>query len=154
MNDQSINSGDSKAIAALLGVLQNACTEMHGVQGELRKIGEMGGRLAALEKGQHDMMAKIDQASQAHQSLQLKYLEQSGKHELEIQAISLRLENYPALVSSVQGIDKKLFAYGLIAVVASAIIGALFAGLPAWLDRYAPQKSGAIVSPVLRMDRG
>jgi len=156
-------------LAALLSILRNACTELHEVRGELKKVGEMDGRLAAVESCQRRMESKMDEAAKSFQQTQVEYIQQTSRHALEIQALTLKTANYDleiqaltlktanyaleiqaltlktanydTLVSTINDLEKKLFAYILMAAVSAGIIGALFAGVPPWLDQISPQKA-------------
>jgi predicted nuclease with TOPRIM domain len=117
-------------------------------------VAQQGDRLKRVEDGQGEIKEKIDKSAEAHQKLQERYLEQSHKHELEIQAIQLRLKNYEDTVKKVEDLEKKVFAYALLAAVVGTVAGALFAGLPAWLERHPQKDSGSIIPPVLVRGRG
>lgn len=116
---------------------------------KLDAVAKQGDRLERVEDGQKSIAEKIDKAAEAHQILQAKYLEQSHRHELEIVKITARLVGYEATVEKVDKLDKNMAGIVLLAVVGGGVIGALFAGLPAWLERHQPQKDGAITPPAL-----
>jgi len=46
-------------------------------------------------------------------------------------------------------LDKKVFAYALLAAASGAVIGTLFTGLPAWLERHPLQKASFVMSSAL-----
>jgi hypothetical protein len=146
--------GSQSEIAAFLGILKTACDRLHGLEGKLETIAKIGFRLEAVEKGQEQIADKIDRSAQAHQSLQEKYLDQSHKHELKIQAIQFKLQNYDTTVAKVEELDKKVFAYALLAAAAGALAGALFAGLPGWLERHPLQKASFMMSSALVRGKG
>lgn len=135
-------------MSAVLGILRNACSEMHGVQSELKSVAKLGEKLESLEKTLGKLEEKIEESAAAHKVLQEQYLTQSHQHDLQIQAIQIQLKDYNTLVSTVSKLDKNLYAYVLIAVIATGIVSALFAGLPGWLERYSPQKVSVIFSQV------
>ena len=141
-------------IAAFLGILKTACDRLHGLEGKLETIAKIGFRLEAVEKGQEQIANKIDRSAQAHQSLQEKYLDQSHKHEIEILAINGRIKDYEEVARTVTRLDKNVSAYVLLAVVGGGMLGALFAGLPAWLDRMKHSKTGTMTPPALVRWRG
>lgn len=146
--------GPQSEIAALLGILKTACDRLHGLEGKLETIAKIGFRLEAVEKGQEQIADKIDRSAQAHQSLQEKYLDQSHKLEIEILAINARIKGYEDVVKTVTRLDKNVSAYVLLAVVGGGILGALFAGLPAWLDRVKNSKASTMNPPSLVRWRG
>ena len=139
---------------AVLGILQTACDRLQGLEKKLENIANLGFRLEAVENGQKEIKDKIDKSAEAHQLLQQRYLDQSHKHELQIQAIQLKLKNYDEIVKKVEELDRKVFGYVLVAVVGGGVVGALFTGLPAWLERHQPQKDGSIMPPSLARWRG
>jgi len=116
---------------------------------KLDAVAKQGERLERVEQGQEAIAGKIDKAAEAHQKLQEKYLEQSHKHELEIVRITARLVNYEATVEKVDKLDKNMAGIVLLAVVGGGVIGALFAGLPAWIERPQSQKAGVIIPQAL-----
>jgi hypothetical protein len=121
---------------------------------KLDEVAKQSDRLKRVEEGQGSIAEKIDKAAASHQELQAKYLEQSHKHELEIVRITARLVNYEATVEKVEKLDKNMAGIVLLAVVGGGVIGALFAGLPAWLERNQPQKDGGIMPPALARWKG
>ena len=121
---------------------------------KLDAVAKQGERLERVEQGQEAIAEKIDKAAEAHQKLQEKYLEQSHRHELEIVKLTARLVNYEVTVGKVEKLDKNMAGIVLLAVVGGGVIGALFAGLPAWLERHQPQKDGFIMPPALARWRG
>jgi len=46
-------------------------------------------------------------------------------------------------------LDKKVFAYALLAAAGGAVVGTLFTGLPGWLERHPLQPASFIVSSAL-----
>jgi len=146
--------GSQSEITAFLGILKTACDRLHGLESKLETITKIGFRLEAVEKGQEQIADKIDKSAQAHQSLQEKYLDQSHKHEIEILAINARIQGYEDVVKTVARLDKNISAYVLLAVVGGGILGALFAGLPAWLDRVKHSKASTMNPPALVRWRG
>jgi hypothetical protein len=116
---------------------------------KLDAVAQQGDRLKRVEEGQGSIADKIDRAAAAHQELQAKYLEQSHKHEIQIVKITARLEGYEDTVKKVDKLDKNMAGIVLLAIVGGGVIGALFAGLPAWLERHQPQKDGGIMPPAL-----
>ena len=121
---------------------------------KLDAVAKQGERLERVEQGQEAIAEKIDKAAEAHQRLQEKYLEQSHRHELEIVKLTARLVNYEVTVEKVEKLDKNMAGIVLLAVVGGGVIGALFAGLPAWLERHQPQKDGGIVPPAVARWKG
>ena len=147
---QSLHVGQpisSEGVSLLVALLPRLCEKLDAVA-------QQGDRLERVEDGQKEIKDKIDKSAEAHQKLQERYLEQSHKHELEIQAIQLRLKNYEDTVKKVEDLEKKLFAYALLAAAVGTVAGALFAGLPAWLERHPQKDSGLIIPPTLARPRG
>jgi hypothetical protein len=116
---------------------------------KLDAVAKQGDRLERVEDGQKSIAEKLDKAAEAHQILQAKYLEQSHRHELEAVRITARLANYEATVERVEKLDKNMAGIVLLAVVGGGVIGALFTGLPAWLEQRQPEKDGGIMPPAL-----
>lgn len=137
----------SEGVSLLVALLPRLCEKLDAVA-------QQGDRLKRVEDGQGEIKEKIDKSAEAHQALQTQYLNQSHKHELEIQEIQLRLKNYEETVKKVEAIDKKVFAYALVAAVVGTVAGALFAGLPAWMERHPEKDAGTIVPPALVRWRG
>lgn len=134
-------------LAAVLGILQNACHELAGVREQLGNVSLMGQKLENLANGQERMGEALQRLGDQHQETQFKFLEQANKHELKIQEITLKISNYQTLVDKVENMDKKMYVIGFLAL----IIGAMFASLPAWLERYSPQKeTPSMVSSIRR----
>ena len=147
---QTLHAGQpisSEGVSLLVALLPRLCEKLDAVA-------QQGDRLKRVEEGQGEIKEKIDKSSEAHQELQTQYLKQSHKHELEIQAIQLRLKNYEDTVKKVEDLEKKLFAYALLAATVGTVAGALFAGLPAWLERHPQKDSGLIIPPALVRPRG
>lgn len=132
-------------LAAVLGILQNACHELAGVREQLGNVSLMGQKLENLANGQERMGEALQRLGDQHQETQFKFLEQASKHELKIQEIVLKISNYQDLVNKVNSMEQKMYAVAVLAL----ILGALFASLPAWLERYSPQKeSSSMAVPI------
>ena len=144
---QGMQAPSPEGVSLLVALLPRLCEKLDAVA-------KQGDRLERVEDGQKEIKDKIDKSAEAHQALQTQYLNQSHKHELEIQEIQLRLKNYETTVKKVEELDKKVFAYALLAAVVGTVAGALFAGLPAWFDRHPQKDSGLIMPPVLTRGRG
>jgi len=144
---QGLQPPSVEGTSLLVALLPRLCEKLDAVA-------QQGDRLKRVEDNQNDIKDKIDKSADAHQKLQEKYLEQSHKHELEIQAIQLKLQNYDTTVAKVEELDKKVFAYALLAAAAGALAGALFAGLPGWLERHPLQKASSMMSSALVRGRG
>ena len=144
---QGIQPPSPEGVSLLVALLPRLCEKLDAVA-------KQGDRLERVEDGQKEIKDKIDKSAEAHQALQTQYLNQSHKHELEIQEIQLRLKNYETTVEKVEELDKKVFAYALLAAVAGAVVGAMFTGLPAWLERHPQKDSGLIIPPALARPRG
>ena len=142
---QGLSPPSAEGTSLLVALLPRLCEKLDAVA-------KLGDRLERVEDGQGEIKAKIDKSAEAHQLLQTQYLNQSHKHELEIQAIQLKLQNYDTTVKKVDELDKKVFAYALLAAAAGALAGALFAGLPGWLERH-PIKSSTTNLPPMTTPR-
>lgn len=123
-------------LAAVLGILQNACHELAGVREQLANVNLMGQKLENLADGQELMGETLRRLGTQHQESQFKYLEQASKQELKILEINLKIANYNDYVDKVNNMDKKMYVIGTLSV----ILGALFASLPPWMERLSPQK--------------
>ena len=155
---QGLQPPSAEGTSLLVALLPRLCEKLDAVA----KLGE---RLERVEDGQSEIKDKIDKSADAHQKLQEKYLEQSHKHELEIQAIQLKLQNYDTTVKKVDELDKKVFAYALLAAVAGTVAGTLlaavastvantlFTGLPAWKERDLAEKAIAANLPTMAIAR-
>ena len=135
-----------EGVSLLVALLPRLCEKLDAVA-------QQGDRLKRVEDGQEEIKQKIDKSAEAHQALQTQYLKESHKHELGIQEIQLRLKNYESTVGKVEELEKKLFAYALLAAAVGAAAGALFTGLPAWLERHPQKGSGFIMPPALTRGR-
>lgn len=144
---QGVQTPSPEGVSLLVALLPRLCEKLDAVA-------KQGDRLERVEDGQKEIKDKIDKSAEAHQALQTQYLNQSHKHELEIQEIQLRLKNYETTVEKVEELDKKVFAYALLAAVVGTVAGALFAGLPAWLERHPEKDSRLILPPPLVRWRG
>ena len=144
---QGVQAPSPEGVSLLVALLPRLCEKLDAVA-------KQGDRLERVEDGQKEIKDKIDKSAEAHQALQTQYLNQSHKHELEIQEIQLRLKNYETTVEKVEELDKKVFAYALLAAVAGAVVGAMFTGLPAWLERHPEKDSRLIMPPALTRGKG
>jgi len=135
----AVSDAPQAELAAVLGILKNACTELAGVREQLQNVTLMGQKLENLAEGQQRMGESLQRLGDQHQETQFKFLEQASKHELKIQEIGLKISNYQDLVNKVNNMEQKMYAVAVLTL----ILGALFASLPAWLERYSPHK-GAI----------
>ena len=144
---QGAQSISSEGVSLLVALLPRLCEKLDAVA-------QQGDRLKRVEDGQEEIKQKIDKSAEAHQALQAQYLKQSYNHELGIQGVQLRLKNYETTVGKVEELEKKLFAYALLAAAVGTVAGALFAGLPAWLERHPQKDSGFIMPPALARWRG
>ena len=150
MNDELLSAlqpPSQEGTSLLVALLPRLCEKLDAVA-------KQGDRLERVEDGQKSIADKIDKAAADHRELQAKYLEQSHRHELEIVKLTARLVNYEVTVEKVEKLDKNMAGIVLLAVVGGGVIGALFAGLPAWLERHQPQKDGGIMPPALARWRG
>lgn len=126
-------------LAAVLGILQNACQELSGVREHLLTVSLMGQELKNLTRGQDRMGETLQQMVERHGESQVKFLQQASEQNLKIQEIKLTIANYNDYVDKINGLEKKMYVIGTLSV----ILGALFASLPSWMERLSPQKDAA-----------
>jgi hypothetical protein len=67
------NQSPSSELAEVLGILKNACTEMHGVQTKLDKVAGLPEKLDNLKEWLTKLEDKIDKSAAAHAALQSQY---------------------------------------------------------------------------------
>lgn len=130
------NQSPSSELAEVLGILKNACTEMHGVQTKLDKVAGLPEKLDNLKEWLTKLEDKIDKSAAAHAALQSQYLSQSHKHELEIQAIQLTLKNYNTIVKLVYDTQKTLQINSAVTGVLVVALLAIVANGPAWWNLF------------------
>jgi len=152
----------SQLESGMLALMARACEKLDrslesnsGLDKRLEKIETALERIAGVETSiasvQTNMANLINEFSAARKA-QEKQSEELGRHKEEVAKqiaetktktalLVQQLENYDALVAKVNSTESKLYAYILIVAVSAGIIGALFAGVPAWLDRISPQKA-------------
>ena len=155
MNDQSaMQAGGQTEVAAVLGMMATACSRLASVEDKLGNVPLMQRDLESLVKGQEKMETTVEK-------IQTQFERQFQLQQLQIQATQLKLESYESTAKKVVDLeklygelDKKVFAYALLAAAGGAVIGALFTGLPAWLERHPLQKAGFIIPPALVRGRG
>jgi len=147
--------GQSEA-AAVLGMMATACDRLASVEGKLGNVPLMQRDLEALVKGQEKMETTVERIEQSQRDAQTQFERQFQLQQLQIQATQLKLENYEATAKKVEDLeklygelDKKVFAYALLAAVVGAVVSTLFTGLPAWLERHPLQKASFIMSSAL-----
>lgn len=138
--------GPVSEVAAVLGMMETACGRLASVEEKLGNVPLMQQTLASIMKGQEKMESLVEKIEESHRESREQNRDRLHEHQLKIQAIELRLINYETTVEKVEELDKKLFGYALVAAVAGAVIGAIFAGAPGWLDRH-PEKDSRGVTP-------
>jgi len=143
-------------VAAFLGMMTTACDRLASVEGKLGNVPLMQRDLEALVKGQEKMETTVERIEQSQRDAQTQFERQFQLQQLQIQATQLKLENYEATAKKVEDLeklygelDKKVFAYALLAAVVGAVVSTLFTGLPAWLERHPLQKASFIMSSAL-----
>jgi hypothetical protein len=162
VSDQSaIQTGGQSEAAAVLGMMATACGRLASVENKLGNVPLIQQTLESLMKGQEKMEATVERIEQAQRDAQTQFERQFQLQQLQIQATQLKLESYEATAKKVVDLeklygelDKKAFAYALLAAAAGAVVGTLFTGLPAWLERYPLQKASFIMSSDLVRGRG
>ena len=154
MNDQSaMQAGGQTEVAAVLGMMATACSRLASVEDKLGNVSLMQRDLESLVKGQEKMETTVEK-------IQTQFEKQFQLQQLQIQATQLKLESYESTAKKVVDLeklygelDKKVFAYALLAAAVGAVVGTLFTGLPAWLERHPLQKAGVMMSAVLVRDK-
>jgi len=136
-------------VAAFLGMMTTACDRLASVENKVES-------LMSLVKGQEKMETTVERIEQAQRDAQIQFERQFQLQQLQIQATQLKLESYEATAKKVVDLeklygelDKKVFAWALLAAAAGAVVGTLFTGLPAWLERHPLQKASFIMSSAL-----
>jgi hypothetical protein len=155
-----MQSGGQSEVAAVLGMMATACNRLASVEGKLGNVPLMQRDLEFLVKGQEKMETTVERIEKAQGDAQTQFEKQFQLQQLQIQATQLKLENYEATAKKVVDLeklygelDKKVFAYALLAAAVGAVVGTLFTGLPAWLERHPLQKAGVMMSAVLVRDK-
>jgi len=112
--------------------------------------------LESLVKGQEKMETTVERIEEAQRDAQTQFERQFQFQQLQIQETRIRLESYEATAKKVEDLeklygelDKKVFAYALLAAAGGAVVGTLFTGLPGWLERHPLQKASFIMSSAL-----
>ena len=162
MSDQSaMQAGGQTEVAAVLGMMATACGRLASVEDKLGNVSLMQRDLEFLVKGQEKMETTVERIEKAQGDAQTQFERQFQLQQLQIQATQLKLENYEATAKKVVDLeklygelDKKVFAYALLAAATGAVVGTLFTGLPAWLERHPLQKASFIMSSALARGMG
>ena len=157
VSDQSaIQPGGQSEVAAVLGMMATACGRLASVEDKLGNVPLIQQTLASIMKGQEKMETTAERIEQSQRDAQTQFERQFQLQQLQIQATQLKLENYEATAKKVVDLeklygelDKKVFAYALLAAASGAVIGTLFTGLPAWLERHPLQKASFVMSSAL-----
>ena len=157
MSSQPVTQLEGQSdVAAFLGMMTTACDRLASVEGKLGNVPLMQRDLEALVKGQEKMETTVERIEQSQRDAQTQFERQFQLQQLQIQATQLKLENYEATAKKVEDLeklygelDKKVFAYALLAAVVGAVVSTLFTGLPAWLERHPLQKASFIMSSAL-----
>jgi hypothetical protein len=157
VSDQSaIQPGGQSEAAAVLGMMATACSRLASVEGKLGSVPLMKRDLESLVKGQEKMETTVERIEEAQRNAQTQFERQFQLQQLQIQETRIRLESYEATAKKVEDLeklygelDKKVFAYALLAAVVGAVVSTLFSGLPAWLERHPLQKASFIMSSAL-----
>jgi hypothetical protein len=146
--------GPVSEVAAVLGMMETACGRLASVEEKLGNVPLMQQTLASIMKGQEKMEGLVEKIEESHRESREQNKDRLHEHQLKIQAIEHKLINYETTVKTVARLDKNVSAYVLLAVVGGGILGALFAGLPAWLDRVKHSKASTMNPPALTRGRG
>lgn len=162
MSDQSATqAGGQSDVAAFLGMMTTACDRLASVEDNLGNVPLMQRDLGSLVKGQEKMETTVERIEQAQRDAQTQFERQFQLQQLQIQATQIKLESYEATAKKVVDLeklygelDKKVFAYALLAAAAGVVVGTLFTGLPAWLERHPLQKASFMMSSALVRGRG
>jgi hypothetical protein len=143
-------------VAAFLGMMTTACDRLASVENKVGNVPLINQSLMSLVKGQEKMETTVERIEQAQRDAQIQFERQFQLQQLQIQATQLKLESYEATAKKVVDLeklygelDKKVFAWALLAAAAGAVVGTLFTGLPAWLERHPLQKASFIMSSAL-----
>jgi hypothetical protein len=132
-------------------MMTTACDRLASVEDNLGNVPLMQRDLGSLVKGQEKMETTVERIEQAQRDAQTQFERQ----------FQLQLESYEATAKKVVDLeklygelDKKVFAYALLAAAAGVVVGTLFTGLPAWLERHPLQKASFMMSSALVRGRG
>jgi hypothetical protein len=153
--------GGQSEVAAVLGMMATACSRLASVEGKLENVPLMQRDLGSLVRGQEKMETTVERIEQAQRDAQTQFEKQFQLQQLQIQATQIKLESYEATAKKVADLeklygelDKKVFAYALLAAAVGAVVSTLFTGLPAWLERHPLQKASFIMPPALARGKG
>ena len=162
MSDQPIIQPEGQSdVAAFIGMMTTACSRLASVESKLGNVPLMQRDLESLVKGQEKMETTVERIEHAQRDAQTQFKEQFQLQQLQIQAAQIKLESYEATAKKVVDLeklygelDKKVFAYALLAAAVGAVGSTLFTGLPAWLERHPLQKASFMMSSALVRGRG
>ncbi len=157
MSSQPVTQLEGQSdVAAFLGMMTTACDRLASVENKVGNVPLINQSLMSLVKGQEKMETTVERIEQAQRDAQIQFERQFQLQQLQIQATQLKLESYEATAKKVVDLeklygelDKKVFAYALLAAVVGAVVSTLFSGLPGWLERHPLQKASFIMSSAL-----
>ena len=157
MSSQPVTQLEGQSdVAAFLGMMTTACDRLASVENKVGNVPLINQSLMSLVKGQEKMETTVERIEEAQRNAQTQFERQFQLQQLQIQETRIRLESYEATAKKVVDLeklygelDKKVFAYALLAAVVGAVVSTLFTGLPAWLERHPLQKASFIVSSAL-----
>ncbi len=157
MSSQPVTQLEGQSdVAAFLGMMTTACDRLASVENKVGNVPLINQSLMSLVKGQEKMETTVERIEEAQRNAQIQFERQFQLQQLQIQATQLKLESYEATAKKVVDLeklygelDKKVFAYALLAAVVGAVVSTLFTGLPAWLERHPLQKASFVMSSAL-----
>jgi DNA repair exonuclease SbcCD ATPase subunit len=150
VNDQSaMQPGGQSEVAAVLGMMATACGRLASVEDKLGDVPLIQQTLESLMKGQEKVEGLIEKIEESHREAREQYRDQLHEHQLKIQAIELRLENYNTIVKLAYDTETTL-------QINSAVTGALVLALlaiaangPAWWGILKPKTSTTTPTTIL-----
>lgn len=111
------------------------------IETALERIAGVETSIASVQTNMANLITEFSAArkAQERQSEELarhkeEVAKQIAENETKTALLSQKLGNYDKVVATVYDLEKKVFAYVLIAAFVAGIIGALFTSAPAWLE--------------------
>ena len=136
-------------VAAVLGMMTAACGRLASVEEKLGNVPLIQQTLESLMKGQEKMEGLVERIEESHREAREQYRDRLHEHQLKIQAIELKLQNYDTIAKTTYDTRTTL-------QINSAVTGALVVALlaivangPAWWGILKPKTSTADPTTIL-----
>ena len=143
-----MQSGGQSEVAAVLGMMETACGRLASVESKLENVALINQSLELLMKGQGKMETTIERIEQAHRDAREQYRDQLHEHQLEIQAIKLKLENYNTIIETVESTKTTLRINSVFTTILGIALGLIVANGPAWWSLFKPHPKTTSLPPM------